>query len=222
MASRSRMFTPTAWKRAAVFVVLLCLANTELASEDSGLPPRQTSEKCFSGLYHRETSMSKTTARRPGEQRRSVTRPHRPWNPNKEINEMIKWRIHLFLGFSEKSWCFSGSSPSFLLQRYSLFFPFVYFSPSSFFKYLYNFKHAEMENAIKMYWLRFSKRCLPFFGNYLSTCHVCMKLLYYSIPSVFQHKILLPFNFMLFPLLKKKSTYRYFYDTQILEVQTQT
>lgn len=221
MASRSRMFTPTAWKREAVFVVLLCLANTELASEDSGLPPRQTSEKCFSGLYHRETSMSKTTARRPGEQRRSVTRPHRPWNPNKEINETIKWRIHLFLGFSEKSWCFSGSSPSFLLQRYSLFFPFVYFSPSSFFKYLYNFKHAEMENAIKMYWLRFSKRCLPFFGNYLSTRHVwsyCITVYRQS----FNIKYFYRSTSCFFLCLRKKSTYRYFYDPQILEVQTQT
>lgn len=41
------------------FCILLCLVNTELASEDSGLPPRQALEKCFSSLYNGETWMSK-------------------------------------------------------------------------------------------------------------------------------------------------------------------
>ena len=59
MVSRSRIFAPTGLKMRGSFCVLRCLVNADLAYEDSGLPPRQASEKSFSSLYHNEMWMSK-------------------------------------------------------------------------------------------------------------------------------------------------------------------
>lgn len=57
------------------FFILPCLVNRELASEDSGLPPRQGLEKCFSSSYNGETWMSKQQLIIPASRGRALPAP---------------------------------------------------------------------------------------------------------------------------------------------------
>lgn len=105
------------------------LVNTEVASEDSGLPPRHALENRFCSSYHGETCMSKQQLVIPVNRGRALPAPDamkskqgNQWN-DQMMDSLISW-------FIEKSQRFSSAS-NFLLQSYSLV-PFVYFIPFTF------------------------------------------------------------------------------------------